>query len=133
MGKISGDDAPIAAELAEAGYLRRTEETYEPAIMVMKPAEIRRAVESMDAETRSELIALADRTKEQLENLRHSITEILRSDLPVIFSQDDYQCGIAVDSCYFIRGFILEEALRMEYLLPADKVSPAVGVYMDLI
>ena len=133
IGRISDKDAPRAAELAECGYLRRTGDTYVPAIPVMKPAAIRHTVNSMDAETRSVLNALADSAKQQMAELHHMITEIVRSDLPAIFAGNAFQCELAASSCDFSRGYIMAEALRQGYLLPAEKVSRAVGAYLDLV
>ena len=134
-GEIDEQNTAIASELAEKGYLRKIGETYEPTIPVMKIVEIRNAVKSLNAEAVSELTALADHAKKLLEDLYHTISETIQSDLPAAFSEDAFRCDrdYAISINYLAREYVIAEALRQGYLLPAKKVSPVIGACMDLI
>ena len=134
-GEIDEQNTAIASELAEKGYLRKIGVTYEPTIPVLKIVEIRSVVKRMNAETVSELTALADHAKKQLEDLYHTISEIIRSDLPAVFSEDAFRCDrdYAISLNYLAREYVIAEALRQGYLLPAEKVSPVIGACMDLM
>lgn len=133
-GKIDEQNTAMASELVEKGYLRKIGETYELTIPVLKIDEIRSAVKSLNAETASELAALADHAKKQLEDLYHTISETVRSDLPAAFSEDAFRCDrdFAISLNYLAREYVLSEALRQGYLLPAGKVSPVIGACMSI-
>ena len=134
-GGIGEQSTAMVTELAEKGYLRKNGETYEPTIPVLKIEDIRNVVKSMNTETVSELTALADRAKKQLEDLYHTISEITRSDLPSAFSEDTFRCdrNYVISHNYLAREYVIAEALRQGYLLPAEKVSPVIGTCIDLI
>ena len=134
-GGIDEQNTAMASELEEKGYLRKNGETYEPTIPVLIIDEIKNAVKSLDAETVSELTALADHAKKQLEDLYHTISETVRSDLPSVFSEDAFRCDCdyAISLNYLAREYVIAEALRQGYLLPAEKVSPVIGACMDLM
>ena len=134
-GEIDEQNTAMASELAEKGYLRKNGETYEPTIPVLKTDEIRNAVKNMNAETVSELTALADQAKKQLEDLYHTISETIRFDLPAVFSEDAFRCDRdhAISLNYLVREYVIAEALRQGYLLPAEKVSPVIGACIDLM
>ncbi len=132
-GNVMEADYEIAAKLAECGYLRRKGDNYEPAIPVMKINEIKDIIKMLDAGTVSELNALVNIAKKQLEDLYYNVAEIIRSDLPEVFRGDAHQCSLAIRECYFARGYVMEEALRQGYLLPAGEVSKAIGACIDLV
>ncbi|MGN1345755.1 MAG: RNA polymerase sigma factor [Eubacteriales bacterium] len=132
-GGVGEEDAATAEKLAEYGYLRKAGDACEPAILVMNSGEIKKAVKSMEEKTVSELTALADDARSKLEKLYHTIAETIRSDLPPVFSEDTRQCELAVSSSYYAYSYVMAEALRQGDLLPAEKVSRAVGAYIDLL
>lgn len=133
-GKIDEQNTVMASELEEKGYLRKNGETYEPTIPVLKIDEIRNVMKSMNEETVSELTALADHAKKQLEDLYHIISETIRSDLPAAFSEDIFRCDrdYAISLNYLAREYVIAEALRQGHLLSLEKVSPVIGAIMNI-
>ena len=133
-GKIEEQNTSMASELEEKGYLRKIGETYEPTIPVLKIDEIRSVVKSMNSETVSELTTLAVHAKKQLEDLYHTISETVRSDLPAAFSEDAFRCDrdYAISHNYLAREYVISEALRQGYLLPAEQVSPVIGAIISI-
>lgn len=133
MGKVSDEDSEIAAKLTEYGYLRKTGDIYEPAIPVINVKEINNVIKNMDEKTVSELTTLADEAKKQFEDLYRTVSDTIRSDLPPVFSENTYQWEEAISDAYHTRGYVIAEALRQEYLLPAEKVSRGIGACIDFI
>ena len=120
----------IIEKLSDYGYLRKVEKTYEPTIITLNMDEIRDTVKSMDASVLSELTILADHAGKLMKDLYDEIFKTVCADLPKVFLDDEYQCGLAVSGCYFCRGYVMAEALIKEYLLPADKVSAVIGAHI---
>lgn len=116
--------------LEKYGYLRKSGDTYIPDILVININEIKQAVEKLDKATTSELSVMAENVRTLLKNLYDKISEAIKADLPAIFSKDEYQCRLAISSLYFARGYVMAEVLRSGWLLPAEKVSPAIGAHL---
>lgn len=133
IGKIEESNLETAAKLAERGYLRKNGDAYEPAIPVLKKQEIDDAVKALDEKTLSELTACAEKAKRLLADLYHKISETIRCDLPAGISKDKYLFGLVSTENASVRGYVIAEALRQGYLLPTEKVSPAIGACIDLI
>ena len=131
-GKFFDETYEIANRLAEYGYLCKKGNAYVPAIVILKKDEIKNAVNHMDSQTVSELTALADVVTKQAQDLYHKIAEIICKDLPKVFSKNMLQCRLAISNCYICRGYVMAEALRQGYLLPPEKVSPAIGAHIYL-
>ena len=72
----------------------------------------------------------AEAARIKLKNLYRDIYQIVKADLPEIFANDTHQINTAVECCYFHRGYIMQQALRMDYLLPACKVSKTIGAHL---
>ena len=122
----------MAKGLEKKGYLRKKGETYEPAILVLKMSEIENTVKSLDAKTRSELNALAEKAKTLLEDLYHTISKVIISDLPAVFTKGECWYEHAILCCYLAREYVIAEALRQGYLLPLEKVSRIIGAHIEL-
>lgn len=133
-GEGNEKNTTIVSELAEKGFLRQNGETYDLTIPVLNIDEIRNAMKSMNTETVSELAALADHAKKQLEDLYHNISEIIRSDLPSVFSEDAFRCDRehAVSLNYLTREYVISEALCQGYLRSVEKVTPVIGACMSI-
>ncbi len=129
-GEIPEDSENIAQQLAEYGYLRKENGAYVPTIMVLDWEQIKNRVKALDRETLATLEALADNARIQLKNLYRNVAEIVKADLPEVFANDTHQINTAVECCYFHRGYIMQQALRMDYLQPANKVSKTIGAHL---
>lgn len=116
--------------LEKYGYLHKNGDGYTPDILVLNMGEIKKAAEKFDSAAVSELSKMAENARTLLKNLYDKIAEAVTADLPAIFSKDEYQCRLATSNLYFSRGYVMSEALRSGWLLPAEKVSPAVGAHL---
>ncbi|MCM1365568.1 MAG: sigma-70 family RNA polymerase sigma factor [Ruminococcus sp.] len=132
IGNINDINSDTIKALKNYGYLRKDGENYIPNFLVLDINEIKQAVKKFDEATFFELSALADTAKAQLKDLYDKIAEVIKDDLPAIFSKDEYQYRLAVSNIYFCRGYVISEALRSGWLMSADKVSPAIGAHMYL-
>ena len=117
----------IAAQLEEYGYLRKENGAYVPTIMVLDREEIKKRVKALDRKTFETLEERAEAARIKLKNLYRNIYQIVKADLPEVFANDTHQVNTAVECCYFHRGYIMQQALRMDYLQPACKVSKTIG------
>ncbi len=129
IGKTEINDTNIIADLLKYGYLRKKGEIFCPDVVILNIDEINNIVKALDNETISELTQLADVNKNLLKSLYHEISKIVKSDLPDIFSNDEYQSNLAISCCYFARGYVMNEVLKSGWLLPANQVSPAIGAH----
>ena len=129
-GEIPEGADEIAEQLAEYGYLCKKGGAYVPTIMVLDPDEIKRQVKALDRKTFETLQGLAENARLQLKNLYKTVHGIVKADLPEIFADDTHQLNMAVECCYFQRGYIMQQALQWEYLQPADKVSKTIGALL---
>ena len=127
LGEIPEDSDEIAAQLEEYGYLRKENGAYVPTIMVLDREEIKKRVKALDRKTFETLEERAEAARIKLKNLYRNIYQIVKADLPEVFANDTHQINTAVECCYFHRGYIMQQALRMDYLQPACKVSKTIG------
>lgn len=132
IGNAVDANDQIIEKLLGYGYLKKNGSTYIPDIVTIRIEAIRNAVQNMDESVISELSVLAGHTKALLKNLYDEVYGIICADLPPIFSNDIYQCRMAVSNCYFCRGYVMAEALKSGYLLSCNQVSPAIGAHFWL-
>ncbi|MBQ7378906.1 MAG: sigma-70 family RNA polymerase sigma factor [Clostridia bacterium] len=129
-GEIPADSDKIAEQLAEYGYLREENGAYVPTVMALDLEEIKKQVKALDSKTLDALQELADAARMKLKALYCSIAEIVKADLPAVFADNTHQINTAVECCYFARGYIMQQALLLEYLQPAGKVSKTIGAHL---
>ena len=132
IGNAVDANDQIIEKLLGYGYLKKNGSTYIPDIVTIRIEAIRNAVQNMDESVISELSVLAGHTKALLKNLYDEVYGIICADLPPIFSNDIYQCRMAVSNCYFCRGYVMAEALKSGYLLSCNQVSLAIGAHFWL-
>ncbi len=132
LGKKVEGKRELIKNLLDYGYLKKTENSYIPTIVTLNMDEIRNTVNNMDTSVVSELSVLAESAKDMMKGLYDEIYGMVCADLPKVFLDDIYQCRLAVSTCYFRRGYVMSEALNSGYLLPATKVSPAIGAHIYL-
>jgi len=125
------ENRDIAEKLAGYGYLLRTGKSYEPAVVVVEWEKIRETVAAMEDNVTAELAVLAEKARTLLKELYNEIRNAVCADLPAIFAEDAFYTLIAVESCYFTRSYVIADALKRGYLLPADKVSPMIGAHIN--
>lgn len=131
-GRLEEGDFETAAKLTEDGFLCKKGDIYEPTILVLRIGEINHIVKNMDASTCSELTALAENAKRQLEDLYYNISDVICSDLPAALCNDAFQRDLAILESYRIHGYVIEEALRQGYLSSVENISRVIGVHISL-
>ena len=129
-GEIPANSEQLAAQLAEFGYLREENGAYVPTILVLDWEEIKKQVKALDRKTLETLEELAEAARIKLKDLYDKIYELVKADLPAVFADNAHQINTAVESGYFARGYVMQQALRMDYLLPACKVSKTIGAHL---
>ena len=132
-GNLSAKDCATAEQLTEWGYLLQNDDAYIPAIPVVHISKVKEMIDSLDTETLSELTTLADNVKAQLSNLYRTIAELVKKDLPGNFSEDTIPYHHAVYECCSLRGYLVAEALRQEYLTPIEDGTQSIGAQLDLL
>lgn len=132
-GQVDTQKTSILNELAKYGYLRSEGESYLPTIIVLRPNEALRVAEEFDEATRRELSALADQAADLFARLRSQIADAILADLPPRFAEDSHQLSTVIEHCYHARGYVMAEALRIGWLMPANEVSPAIGAHIRII
>lgn len=124
------DSLETVKALEKYGYLHRSEGGYVPDVLVLNVKEIKSAFESLDEQTASELMAMAQNAKKLLGDLYDKVAQTVKSDLPKIFSKDEFRLTLATSNMYFSRGYVMSRALRSGWLKPADEVSYTIGAHI---
>ena len=129
-GEIPANSEQLAAQLAEFGYLREENGAYVPTILVLDWEEIKKQVKALDCKELETLEVLAEAARIKLKDLYDKIYELVKADLPAVFADNTHQINTAVESGYFARGYVMQQALQMDYLQSADKVSKTIGAHL---
>jgi hypothetical protein len=114
-------------ELAEIGYLRRTEEGYQSAVLHFDMAD--RTAAFTPAE-REELHGLVARVREIILGLSEYAKGILTADLPAHLREDGHILALVSMSTGFRRELILHRALSDGWL--TDTGDPALGAFVRM-
>ena len=111
-GKSADVDKSILSRLESYGYIKKTNDGYIPAILVMRRNKSRK---------------MTGETLEQFEVLRHKAAEIatrhylfcreqIYKEIPEFLRDDEFQIDHACGNIFSIRGAVLEEAIKQGYL-----------------
>ena len=111
-GKSADIDKSILNRLESYGYIKKTDDSYIPTIMVMR---------------RNKSHKMSGDIREQFETLRHKAAEIatrhylfcreqIYKEIPNFLKEDEFQIDHACANIFAIRGAILEEAIKQGYL-----------------
>ena len=120
-------DPTYLEQLAEIGYLRRTEEGYKSAVLHFDMAD--RAAAFAPAE-RDELRGLVARVRELILGLSEYAKGILTADLPAHLREDEHILALVSMSTGFRRELILHRALADGWL--TDTGDPALGAFVRM-
>ena len=120
-------DKSILNRLESYGYIKKTDDGYIPAIMVMR---------------KSKSSKMPKEIREQFEALRHKATEIatrhylfcreqIYKEIPEFLKEDEFQIDHACVNIFSMRGAVLEEAIRQGYLtFDKDNNKQMLGAYL---
>ena len=126
-GKSADIDKSILNRLESYGYIKKTNDGYIPAIMVMR---------------KNKSSKMPKEIREQFEALRHKATEIatrhylfcreqIYKEIPEFLKEDEFQIDHACVNIFSMRGAVLEEAIRQGYLtFDKDNNKQMLGAYL---
>ena len=126
-GKSADVDGAILKRLESYGYIKKTEDTYAPAIMVMRKEKAKK---------------MPDEIKKHFELLRRKATDIatrhylfcreqIYKEIPDFLKEDVFQIDHACANIFAMRGAVLEEAIRQGYLtFDKDNNKQVLGAYL---
>ncbi|MBQ9121091.1 MAG: RNA polymerase sigma factor [Clostridia bacterium] len=118
----------MCERLVDYGYISRTEDDYEPAMMVFG-----RESEDISDFTEKEkqiLTESADQIRRLIKEAKAYTNEVTAKDLPPIFQNDSRLVHFACVNNYLDRGFVLDQALEDGWLKYDENTSPVVGAYL---
>jgi len=126
-GKSADVDNAILKRLESYGYIKKTDDGYVPAIMVMRNEKSSKMPKEI---------------REQFEALRHKATEIatrhylfcreqIYKEIPDFLKEDEFQIDHACANIFSMRGAVLEEAIKQGYLsFDKDNDKQMLGAYL---
>ena len=126
-GKSADVDTSILNRLESYGYIKKTDDGFIPAIMVMR---------------KNKSSKMPKEIREQFEALRHKATEIatrhylfcreqIYKEIPEFLKEDEFQIDHACVNIFSMRGAVLEEAIRQGYLtFDKDNNKQMLGAYL---
>ena len=126
-GKSADVDNAILKRLESYGYIKKTDDGYVPAIMVMR---------------KNKSSKMSKEIREQFEALRHKATEIatrhylfcrdqIYKEIPDFLKEDEFQIDHACVNIFSMRGAVLEEAIKQGYLtFDKDNDKQMLGAYL---
>jgi hypothetical protein len=126
-GNSAEIDKTILKRLESYGYIKKTDDGYIPAIMVMR---------------KNKSSKMPKEIREQFEALRHKATEIatchylfcreqIYKEIPEFLKEDEFQIDHACANIFSMRGAVLEEAIRQGYLsFDEDRDKQMLGAYL---
>ena len=126
-GKSAEVDSAILKRLESYGYIKKTDDGYIPAIMVMHKNKSRKMPKEI---------------REQFESLRRKATEIatrhylfcreqIYKEIPEFLKEDEFQIDHACANIFAMRGAVLEEAIKQGYLsFDKDNDKQMLGAYL---
>ena len=126
-GKSADVDTSILNRLESYGYIKKTDDGFIPAIMVMR---------------KNKSSKMPKEIREQFEALRHKATEIatrhylfcreqIYKEIPEFLKEDEFQIDHACVNIFSMRGAVLEEAIRQGYLtFDKDNDKQMLGAYL---
>ncbi|MBQ8448478.1 MAG: sigma-70 family RNA polymerase sigma factor [Clostridia bacterium] len=126
-GKSADIDNAILKRLESYGYIKKTDDGYIPAIMVMR---------------KNKSSKMPKEIREQFEALRHKATEIatrhylfcreqIYKEIPDFLKEDVFQIDHACSNIFSMRGAVLEEAIKQGYLtFDKDNDKQMLGAYL---
>ena len=126
-GKGADVDTSILNRLESYGYIKKTDDGFIPAIMVMR---------------KNKSSKMPKEIREQFEALRRKATEIatrhylfcreqIYKEIPEFLKEDEFQIDHACANIFTMRGAVLEEAIKQGYLtFDKDNDKQMLGAYL---
>ena len=125
--KSADTDKSILSRLESYGYIKKNDDGYIPAIMVMRKNKSRK----MPKEIREQFEALRRRATEIATRHYLFCREQIYKEIPDFLKEDEFQIDHACANIFTMRGAILEEAVKQGYLsFDKDNDKQMLGAYL---
>ena len=118
--------------LLDYGYIRKSGEGYEPAIVVFDGHSTDRYWQMFsDAEKKTVSASVAE-IRKILDDATEFVRRVTVADLPPLFQKDERLCAFACGSNKYHRKNVLAQALEDGWLTYDDNTAKAIGAYIYL-
>ena len=126
-GKSSEVDSSVLKRLEKYGYVRKNDNEYEPAILVMRRERSRR----MPKEAREQFETLRYKARDIAAEHYLFCRELIYKEIPDFLKEDEFQIDHACANIFDMRGAVLEEAVKQGYLtLDSGNDQKTLGAYL---
>ena len=116
----------LCERLADYGYVIRTENGYEPDILVLGSSELT----PFDEMEKTAIQNAVKEIRALLTEAKSYAASVTAKDLPVTFREDERMCHFACVNNYISRSYVLEQALTDGWLKYDENTSKTIGVYL---
>jgi len=118
-GDTEGLMPEILSRLTDYGYIEKTSSGYRPTILVRFQSKTR----PMPPEVQAEHDAIFHRARELACGHYQFCRELIYQEIPDFLRDDPHQIRHACATLFRLRGAVLEEALRTDYITYSDTAS----------
>lgn len=127
-GKTEELSEDILQELQKMGYLRKTDQGYEPAIMVTVQDKLRPLTEQQEAGYQE----LLEKAVQVILRLYEFGRKVMCEEVPEFLRQDFHQIDFALSCVLHYREIVLEEAVRTGYLTDDTEARSVLGAHLTI-
>ena len=120
-------DPKVLDRLLDYGYIRKTEDGYEPAIVVWAKQE-----PPFTEQEREALAQKANDVRAVLVNAVNASNDIITADLPTSHRQNEHLCDFVRRNAGITREWALEQAIADGWLTLDDTTSKVIGAHISL-
>ncbi len=129
-GDISACDKAILEKLEKYGYIRKSHDTYEPAIVVLDEKLNKETILSFTETERNLIKHTADEIKSITGTANEFAFRLTAESLPPLFKNDERMCYFACRNCTMSRNIVLMQAIKDGYIKYDEGTGKAVGAYI---
>ena len=129
-GRASDCDKVILEKLEKYGYIRKSHDTYEPAIVVLDESRNEDTMFSFSEEERDSIKHTAGEIKNIIRTANEFAFRLTAESLPPLLKNDERMCYFACRNSTMSRDIIFMQAVKDGYLKYDEHTSTAVGAYI---
>ena len=129
-GDISACDKAILEKLEKYGYIRKSHDTYEPAIVVLDESRNEDTMLSFSEEERDSIKHTAGEIKNIIRTANEFAFRLTAESLPPLFKNDERMCYFACRNSTMSRDIIFMQAIKDGYIKYDESTGKAVGAYI---
>ncbi len=126
-GKAGDCETTYLKQLLEFGYIRRTDDGYEPTVVVFGERKL-----SFTDEEQAVLAAKADAVRVLFAQTVRASTKIITADLPAAYRDNGHLCDFACRNSGITREWVVEQAIADGWLTLSDTTSKVIGAHIRL-